>query len=140
MTLHRLLYYSSNRIAGSGDNLHAEIEQILSSSRRNNRLVGVTGALMFSAGFFGQVLEGEAAAIETTFERIQQDLRHSDVVLLEFRPVLHRSFSDWDMAYVGSPEAVFDRWANGSVVEKARSAEALFSRLHALVARASPAG
>ena len=139
MTLHRLLYYSSNQIAGSSDDLNAEIEQILSSSRRNNRLVGVTGALMFSAGFFGQVLEGEAAAIETTFERIQQDLRHSDVVLLEFKPIEHRSFSDWDMAYVGSPETVFDRWANGSVVEKARNAEALFSRLHSLVSRASPA-
>ena len=56
MTLYRLVYYSANRIGSL--TAAAEVDRILEASRRNNQLVGVTGALMFSDGFFGQVLEG----------------------------------------------------------------------------------
>jgi hypothetical protein len=107
MTLHRLVYYSANRIDSSSADFAAQVEQILVVSRRNNQLVEVTGALMFSEGYFGQVLEGPQAAIEVTFERIQQDPRHGDVSLLEFVPVSHRTFDNWAMAYVGEPSQVF---------------------------------
>ena len=50
--MHRLVYYSANRILGSIEELTAQVEQILATSRRNNEKVGVTGALMFSEGFF----------------------------------------------------------------------------------------
>lgn len=84
MSLYRLVYYTANRISTESETFQREVEQILAKSRRNNKLVGLTGALMFSAGYFGQVLEGSQAAIEATFERIQQDPRHGDVSLLEF--------------------------------------------------------
>lgn len=98
----RLVYYSENRIPA--DALAAEIEIILEASRRNNALVGVTGALMFSLGHFAQVLEGSQAAIESTFERIQQDKRHGDVHLLDFRAAPARRFQNWSMAFVGAGE------------------------------------
>ncbi len=99
MTDFRLVYYSDNRIRS--DRLAAEIELILEASRQNNVLVGVSGALMFNAGYFAQVLEGEQAALESTFERIQQDRRHGNVHLLEFAPAPARSFQTWSMAYIG---------------------------------------
>lgn len=139
MTLHRLVYYSSNRIVGPNEQLRSEIDQILSTSRKNNDLVGVTGALLFSSGFFGQVLEGDTAAIETTFERIQQDPRHSDVVLLDFKPIMARSFGSWAMAYVGSYEDALDGWSAGSFDHSGLKAEELFSRLHSLVSKVSDA-
>lgn len=47
---------------------------------------------MFNAGYFAQVLEGTQPAIESTFERIQQDRRHGSVHLLEFVAAPTRAF------------------------------------------------
>ena len=63
------------------------VDAILAASQRNNAHAGVTGALMFTDGFFAQVLEGSMAAVEQVFERIQLDDRHSEVQLLSFAPV-----------------------------------------------------
>ena len=99
---HRLVYYSRNRVAGSPDIIGAEIRSILASSQKNNAPVGVTGALMFNAGCFAQVLEGPREVLESTFERIQQDERHGDVSLLAFEPIEARSFGHWSMGFVGT--------------------------------------
>ncbi len=98
--LHRLVYYSRNRLPAEmiGD----EVRAILAASRRNNLRAGVTGALLFNAGCFGQVLEGTCGAVETTFERIQRDPRHGEVSLLAFAPAERRAFASWSMGFVGS--------------------------------------
>ena len=101
MSDYRLVYYSANRLSGSPADMKAQIDAILAVSRRNNSLADVTGALMFSAQYFGQVLEGPRSALEATFERIQQDARHGDIAMLEFAPVPARSFDNWSMAFVG---------------------------------------
>jgi hypothetical protein len=138
MSLHRLVYFSANEIAGSTARLREEVDQILETSRRNNALVGVTGALMFSAGYFGQVLEGPQAAIEMTFERIQQDDRHANVSLLEFVPIATRTFESWAMAFVGEPaDAGLDGWQSTDFNMSAVTGELLLSKLHSLVARSS---
>lgn len=110
MSLHRLVYYSRNRMADT-EQLPAAIEQILAASRRNNSAVGVTGALMFNAGCFAQVLEGELEVVEATFERIQQDERHGDVSLLAFEPVESRAFGNWSMSFVGASKQQADSYA-----------------------------
>lgn len=101
---YRLVYYSRNRLTGSPEEILAAIRGILAASRENNARVGVTGALMFNAGCFAQVLEGPRDAVEATFERIQQDDRHGDVSLLAFDPVSERRFANWSMAFVGASE------------------------------------
>ena len=98
--IHRLVYYSKNRLT-DGPLTAWIIKDILCSSRANNARVGVTGALMFNAGCFAQVLEGPQQAVEETFERIQQDERHGDVSLLHFGPAETRAFENWSMGYVG---------------------------------------
>ncbi len=100
--LYRLVYLSNNDIVGEDAAVKREIEHILSTARRNNERVGVTGALMFNAGCFAQVLEGAHDAIQGVFERIQCDPRHSRVVVLSFEPAEVRGFADWSMAYVGT--------------------------------------
>ena len=137
MTIHRLVYHSSNRIRGTDAAVEGEIEAILAASRRNNDLVGVTGALMFNSGFFVQVLEGDQRAVEATFERIQQDERHGDVTLLEFVPAAIRAFGNWSMAFVGARAAETERY--GSIAERsgfdprALSGNQLFVRLNELM-------
>jgi acetolactate synthase regulatory subunit len=99
--LHRLVYLSHNEMLGTREEVAAEVQRILAVSRRRNFSAGITGALMFNAGCFAQVLEGRLAAVSETFERIQRDPRHSDVAVLEFEAISARSFPDWSMAYVG---------------------------------------
>ena len=100
--LHRLVYYSRNRVADRDGALDGVVEDILAVSRRNNASAQVTGALMFNAGCFGQVLEGPRDMVETTFERIQRDPRHGEVSLLAFEPIAARSFGHWSMGFVGA--------------------------------------
>ena len=99
--LHRLVYYSINRVRGTPEETAGSIAAILASSQANNARVGLTGALIFNMGMFAQVLEGRQAEIETTFERIQRDPRHSDVQLLAFEKVASRGFPSWSMGFVG---------------------------------------
>ncbi|MEE7457241.1 blue light sensor protein [Methylorubrum populi] len=108
----RLVYYSRNRVAGAPTAMDETIRGILAVSRVNNARVGVTGALMFNAGCFAQVLEGPSEAVETTFERIQQDERHGEVSLLALEPVEERLFTDWSMAYVGASQADAARYGD----------------------------
>ena len=52
---------------------------------------------MCSGGYFCQVLEGDADRLEHTFERIQQDPRHTDCRLVFFEPADQREFRSWNM-------------------------------------------
>ena len=99
--LYRVLYCSRNRIAGDTDTVTAQITSILAASRENNAREDITGGLLFSTGCFAQVLEGSSAAVQETFERIQCDDRHNDVILLEAGPINERAFPDWSMAFTG---------------------------------------
>ncbi|MCX4198446.1 BLUF domain-containing protein [Methylobacterium organophilum] len=71
--LYRLVYASKNLLQGPEPEAMAAVRQILDASRRNNAALDVTGALMFNAGAFAQVLEGPRQGVEATFERIQRD-------------------------------------------------------------------
>lgn len=135
-TVYRLVYYSRNRMTGAPADIARAIATILATSQANNGKVGVTGALMFNAGWFGQVLEGPQAAVESVFERIQQDDRHGDVSLLAFEPASGRSFENWSMGFVGA--SVDDAARYGAIVgesgfDPARlSGDALFETLRRL--------
>ena len=103
--LHRVLYCSRNLIPGAPEAVAADIGSILAASRRNNARDGITGGLLFSAGCFAQVLEGPLDAVESAFERIQCDERHSDVTVLQSEPIAARDFPDWSMAFAGADAA-----------------------------------
>ena len=118
MTIHqgvfRLVYVSRNELPRQIEAQDEQIDRILASSRRNNPPLGITGALLFSTDCFAQTLEGPMAAVETLFERIQQDDRHSDSVILQAGPVDVREFGDWSMAYAGRHDA--DRLRFGALI------------------------
>ena len=111
-SIYMLVYYSRNKAAGSPNTMATTIQAILAASRRNNASIGVTGALMFNAGCFAQVLEGPKAGVEHTFERIQQDERHGDVSVLSFGPVADRAFDRWSMGFVGESVADVEQYGN----------------------------
>ncbi|MCJ2079648.1 BLUF domain-containing protein, partial [Methylobacterium sp. E-016] len=103
----------------------------------NNGRSNVSGALMFNAGAFAQVLEGPRRQVEETFERIQCDDRHGDVTVLQCGPTEKRSFANWSMAFVGQSaggQAQFSRLAAESGFDLSRlDGDAVFAMLHGLV-------
>lgn len=99
--LYRLAYISRNTIDGGIEEVRGQIRRILAAAHRKNPALGITGALLYSGGFFCQVIEGPQEAIEELFETIQMDGRHADVTVLQFEPVEERGFDDWAMAFAG---------------------------------------
>lgn len=110
-SIYRLVYYSQNHLLAEETSFFAEVEAILAKSRANNNRDGITGALMFNAGCFAQVLEGPLEQVEAAFERIQQDERHGEVSLLTLEPIETRSFPNWAMGFVGSSVPNAERFA-----------------------------
>ncbi len=102
--LFRLTYLSRSSVPDA--DLPALLDEVLAVSRANNLRDGVTGALLCNGGFFVQVLEGPFGAVQQTFERIQVDERHSEVVLLHADPVQSRLFGEWAMARAASADPV----------------------------------
>lgn len=77
-----------------------DLRQILTTSRRNNARLGVTGALLYSADQFLQVLEGPMSVVEDLLHRIEADPRHRDLSILTRGPVSQRAFPNWSMGLV----------------------------------------
>jgi hypothetical protein len=104
--LYNLAYISKNTIKGEAEAIKEQIRNILAAAHRNNPAKGVTGALLYSGGYFCQVIEGESEVLEELFETIQMDGRHGDVTVLHFQPIEARGFSDWAMALAGIEESM----------------------------------
>ena len=98
---YRLIYCSRNRIDGPEQQIAAEIEKILLTSRRNNEKRNITGALLFNGLAFAQVLEGPRSSVEVVYATICEDSRNSHNVLLETSGIAKRDFARWSMAYSG---------------------------------------
>ena len=92
----RLMYASRATETVRPEALHA----ILKKSTHNNPGVGVTGVLCFSGEIFLQVLEGGRSQVSKLYNRIAQDPRHTDVVLLSYDEIEERSFAGWAMGQV----------------------------------------
>lgn len=109
--LYRLVYYSRNHIAGDEALFAMNVDEILAASRKNNQRDDITGALLFNAGCFAQVLEGPLDKVEAAFERIQQDERHGEVSLLALDPIDQLSFPNWSMGFIGTSDIHAKRFA-----------------------------
>lgn len=95
--LARLIYASRSLEAGRAG-FSELVRGILVKSIHNNRMAAVTGFLATGEGRFLQLLEGPTGEVDATFERIRQDPRHVDVVVIARGAVERRLFRDWNMA------------------------------------------
>lgn len=102
--MYRITYISKSALNGDKAQIQAEVERILNSAHANNPEMGVTGALLYSGGYFCQVIEGEEENLEELYETIQMDPRHSNVTILTYEECDERIFADWSMAYAGISE------------------------------------
>ncbi len=100
MELAQLIYYSTPLLDGRKFNISDELENILQTARAHNKGHGITGALFFAPKLFAQILEGSAEEINSLYESICRDSRHTDVTLVLNEPVDERIFKEWSMAYL----------------------------------------
>jgi hypothetical protein len=93
--MHHIIYLSrvSQKLSSE------ELVALLVKARRRNALAGITGAMVYGEGQFMQVLEGEATAVTTLYERIVADPRHQAILKLADKPVAERTFMEWSMAF-----------------------------------------
>ncbi len=76
----------------------AKLIELLHQARENNRLLDITGMLLYVNGKFMQVLEGKRQTVKDLYSHITNDRRHKRVTtLLEGE----------------SPNRIFDRWSMG---------------------------
>jgi hypothetical protein len=94
--LYQLIYASRARQPMSD----SELTELLDVSRRNNTRDGVTGMLLYDAGAFIQVLEGEQEAVERLWLRIVKDRRHDGIVVIDRGPIDRRGFAQWPMGTI----------------------------------------
>lgn len=93
----RLVYASraTERVTGE------MLDQILSTSKENNKESGVTGVLcLCHDNVFLQVLEGGRVQVNQLYSSLLTDSRHEDVLLLDYEEIRVRQFSNWRMGRV----------------------------------------
>lgn len=81
------------------------LTQISEHAHHKNAKLGITGVLLFSRGRCIQVIEGLPNRIETLYEKIKVDPRHTDVQTLIHTQVTKRSFEAWHMRVVDISDA-----------------------------------
>jgi hypothetical protein len=76
-----------------------DIHEILKVAVNTNAQLGITGALLFHAGYFLQLLEGDEIQVRELYEKIKTDKRHNNVITLIETNTNPRIYSKWAMAF-----------------------------------------
>src|SRR5260370_16494392 len=79
------------------DNSEHDTVKFLNETRKANRKNDVSGMMLYIGGCFLQLLEGEAARVDTVCQTIFRDKREMRMVLRE--PIAEREFPEWTMGF-----------------------------------------
>jgi hypothetical protein len=93
--LYRLIYSSARKESCDKEC----VQDILSSSRKNNPPLDITGMLLHTDRRFLQILEGPYENINSLYDKIKEDSRHGGSQLRVCQPIKERIFGEWTMAY-----------------------------------------
>jgi hypothetical protein len=86
-----------------------DLDQLLLAARTSNKVVGVTGVLLYGDSRFFQYFEGPAIEVNRVYDRIRRSDLHKDIAELEHRQIAHRIFHDWYMGYRHAPETMLQK-------------------------------
>ncbi|WP_055446805.1 BLUF domain-containing protein [Lacinutrix mariniflava] len=76
-----------------------EFESLFNQTQTSNDKSNITGVLVKSKDIFFQIIEGDVATIDSLFEKIKKDNRHSDIIELLNKPISQLSFKAFDTGY-----------------------------------------
>jgi hypothetical protein len=94
MSLHlkRIIYVSERTDVSS-----ANLQKIITSSRKNNPQVEVTGCLVSGMNSYLQLLEGFETSVDQLYLKISKDTRHANIKILNEENIENRLFTTWSM-------------------------------------------
>ncbi|MEO3405897.1 BLUF domain-containing protein [Mucilaginibacter sp. CAU 1740] len=76
-----------------------QLEELLKKSRANNAEKSVSGMLLYYDGSFIQVLEGNAADVDSVYDVIKADKRHKNLIKIAEGEHDERAFAAWSMGF-----------------------------------------
>jgi hypothetical protein len=79
---------------------NSEILDLLQQSSRNNDFKKITGILLYSNGNFFQVLEGPKDLVLELYQKIEEDKRHYNLMLIFKKEVPGSKFSTYENAFL----------------------------------------
>lgn len=93
--LYELLYSSAAAKKMSA----AELVRLLEQARAKNARLGITGLLVYHNREFMQLLEGERDEVQSLWQTIRFDDRHTSVRVIYEGPIEERGFASWRMGF-----------------------------------------
>jgi hypothetical protein len=96
MQIQQLIYQSLATVSITPN----QLQHMLPSWREHNHADDISGLLLYGDAGIMQVLEGPAAQVHRTYQRIARDPRHYDVCILADGVVPTRAFGQWSMGFV----------------------------------------
>ncbi len=88
------LAYTSKRSKHCTD---VDLHLLLTCCRKNNKDLNISGILLYSEHKFIQYLEGNCVQILALYDKIKEDNRHKDLVMISFGPLDKRIFPNFSM-------------------------------------------
>jgi len=76
-----------------------EIPDLLKQARLSNARHELTGMLLYIGGSFLQVLEGHPKMVETVFDTIVRDKRHTQATLIAKETIPERAYEGWTLCH-----------------------------------------
>ena len=106
-----ILYGSQAKLHSQDETVPVDLSHILLTSVKRNRVHGVTGFMVYKAGYFMQLIEGKQSVVEELYSHIRVDSRHSDVETIIESSIVEPVFSTWSMKLIASlddsPECLY---------------------------------
>lgn len=99
MNMTRLIYISRPNFPIQPGSFAGPLGKIVAAGRRHNTQNAISGILGVELNRFFQILEGPKEDVGFTYDKIQQDRRHSDVRLVYREEVSARHFQDWAIGF-----------------------------------------
>jgi hypothetical protein len=93
------MYFLIYRSEATNHMAEKELKSLLTQSRNSNKMLDITGMLLYFDKKFLQLLEGEEAEVKNLYAKICGDERHSNVYTLKEGPSDDRLFPGWTMSF-----------------------------------------
>ncbi len=90
------LIYASTAVHPQSE---ADLIHILKNARDKNLQHAVTGMLIYRDGIFLQVIEGAFEDVDLIWQVIQDDKRHTNILVVLEQEIKARDFPEWSMGF-----------------------------------------
>ena len=77
----------------------SDLHDILKKAHEVNANLDITGLLLYKNKRFMQLIEGQEDAVRGLYQKILQDPRHRDLIVLQEDTEPERQFPGWSMAF-----------------------------------------